>query len=32
MKYGEKIIQEFDIEKDLEIWENRHKKNYVIKI
>ncbi|MDR0762292.1 MAG: preQ(1) synthase [Campylobacteraceae bacterium] len=32
MKYGEKIIKEFDVEKDLEIWENRHKKNYVIKI
>ncbi|MDR2100058.1 MAG: NADPH-dependent 7-cyano-7-deazaguanine reductase QueF, partial [Campylobacteraceae bacterium] len=28
MKYGEKIIKEFDIEKDLEIWENSHKKNY----
>ncbi|MDR3177983.1 MAG: preQ(1) synthase [Campylobacteraceae bacterium] len=32
MKYGEKIIKEFDIEKDLEIWENRHKKDYVIKV
>lgn len=32
MKYGEKEIREFDIEKDLEIWPNKHKKNYVIKI
>jgi 7-cyano-7-deazaguanine reductase len=32
MKYGEKEIVEFDIEKDLEIWPNKHKKNYVIKI
>ena len=22
-KYGEKIISEFDVEKDLEIWENK---------
>ena len=32
MKYGEKEIVEFDVEKDLEIWPNKHKKNYVIKI
>lgn len=32
MKYGEKEISEFDIEKDLEIWENKHKKDYVIKV
>ncbi|NOX16185.1 MAG: NADPH-dependent 7-cyano-7-deazaguanine reductase QueF [Epsilonproteobacteria bacterium] len=32
MKYGEKEIKEFDIEKDLEIWPNKHKKNYIIKI
>ncbi len=32
MKYGEKEILEFDVEKDLEIWENKHKKNYTIKI
>ncbi len=32
MKYGEKEILEFDVEKDLEIWENKHKKDYVIKI
>ena len=24
MKYGEKILSEFDIEKDLEIWPNEH--------
>ena len=32
MKYGEKIIEEFDVEKDLEIWPNEHKKNYLIKM
>ena len=32
MKYGEKIIKEFDVEKDLEIWPNQHTKNYVIKL
>ncbi len=32
MKYGEKMIKEFDVEKDLEIWPNQHQKNYVIKI
>lgn len=32
MKYGEKTIIEFDIEKDLEIWPNKHQKNYIIKI
>ena len=32
MKYGEKIIKEFDVEKDLEIWPNKHKKNYKISI
>ncbi len=32
MKYGEKEISEFDIEKDLEIWPNKHQKSYVIKI
>lgn len=32
MKYGEKEIKEFDIDKDLEIWPNKHKKNYVIKL
>jgi len=32
MKYGEQIIKEFDVEKDLEIWPNQHAKNYVIKL
>jgi len=32
MKYGEKEIQEFDVEKDLEIWPNEYKKDYLIKI
>ena len=32
MKYGEKIVREFDVEKDLEIWPNTAKRDYVIKI
>lgn len=32
MKYGEKIISKFDIKKDLEIWPNEHKRNYIIKL
>lgn len=32
MKYGEKVIREFDIDKDLEIWPNKNKKNYTIKM
>ncbi|MBE0491465.1 MAG: NADPH-dependent 7-cyano-7-deazaguanine reductase QueF [Sulfurospirillum sp.] len=32
MQYGEKEIRKFDIDKDLEIWPNKHKKNYIIKI
>jgi len=32
MKYGEKIVAEFDVDKDLEIWPNEHKKNYLIKM
>ncbi len=32
MKYGEKEIKEFDTEKDLELWPNKHKKNYIIKM
>ena len=32
MKYGVQIIKAFDVEKDLEIWPNQHKKNYVIKL
>lgn len=30
MKYGEKIIKEFDLEKDFEIWENKGKNDYAI--
>ena len=32
MRYGEKEIKEFDVEKDLEIWPNKHDKKYLIKI
>jgi len=32
MKYGEKIISEFDIEKDFEVWENKHDRSYLIKV
>jgi 7-cyano-7-deazaguanine reductase len=32
MKYGEKEIKEFDVDKDLEIWPNEHDKNYLIKL
>ena len=32
MKYGEKEIKEFDPQKDLEIWENKHERDYTIKI
>ncbi len=32
MRYGEKEIKEFDVQKDLEIWPNRHNKEYLIKI
>jgi len=32
MKYGEKEIREFDVEKDLEIWPNENKKDYLIKV
>lgn len=32
MKYGEQEIKKFDVEKDLEIWPNKNKKNYTIKI
>ncbi|NPA10716.1 MAG: NADPH-dependent 7-cyano-7-deazaguanine reductase QueF [Epsilonproteobacteria bacterium] len=32
MKYGEKEIVEFDVTKDLEVWENKHDKNYTVKI
>ena len=32
MKYGEKILNEFDVEKDLEIWPNEHDRDYLIKM
>lgn len=32
MKYGEKIVRNFDVEKDLEIWPNNEKRDYLIKI
>ena len=32
MKYGEKEIAEFNVNKDLEIWPNQHKKNYKVSI
>jgi 7-cyano-7-deazaguanine reductase len=32
MKYGEEIVKNFDIDKDLEIWPNKHSKNYTINI
>lgn len=32
IKYGEKILKEFDVESDLEVWENKQTRDYVIKI
>lgn len=32
MKYGEKEIAEFDVNKDLEIWPNQHEKSYKVSI
>jgi len=32
MKYGEKEIREFDINKDENFWPNKHPKNYTINI
>ena len=32
MKYGEKEIRDCDVEKDLEIWPNENKKDYLIKV
>jgi 7-cyano-7-deazaguanine reductase len=32
MKYGEKEIREFDVQKDLEIWPNENKNDYLIKV
>ena len=32
MRYGEKEIAEFDVDKDLEIWPNKYEREYLIKI
>ncbi|MEA1918276.1 MAG: preQ(1) synthase [Campylobacterota bacterium] len=32
MKYGEKILEEFNPEKDLEIWPNEYDRKYLIKM
>lgn len=32
LKYGEKQIADFDVERDLEIWENKAKQDYAIHI
>ena len=32
MRYGEKEIKEFNVKKDLEIWENKHERDYIVKI
>ena len=32
MKYGEKEIKEFDVEKDFEIWPNENTNDYLIKV
>ncbi|MGH1600759.1 preQ(1) synthase [Campylobacter majalis] len=32
MKYGEREIKEFDVQKDLEIWPNKHQRDYTIRI
>ena len=32
MRYGEKEIKNFDPNKDLEVWPNKHEKEYLIKI
>jgi len=32
MKYGEEIVATFDVEKDLEIWPNKHDKRYKITV
>ncbi len=32
MKYGEKIVNEFDVKRDLEVWKNTHDRDYTIKI
>lgn len=32
IKYGEREIKGFDVDRDLEIWENKHERDYTIKI
>ncbi|QCD43832.1 preQ(1) synthase [Campylobacter mucosalis] len=32
LRYGEQILKEFDPETDLEIWQNKHERDYLIKI
>ncbi len=32
MKYGEKIISQFDVETDLEIWPNENERDYLVKM
>ncbi|MEA1916006.1 MAG: preQ(1) synthase [Campylobacterota bacterium] len=32
MKYGEKVVAEFNVDKDLEIWPSKYEKNYTIKV
>lgn len=32
MRYGEKEIKEFDVDKDLELWENKAENDYLVKI
>ena len=32
MKYGEKIIAQFDVETDLEIWPNENERDYLVKM
>ncbi|WP_069633209.1 preQ(1) synthase [Campylobacter pinnipediorum] len=32
MQYGEEIIKEFDVERDLEVWENKNEREFVIRI
>ena len=32
MRYGEKEIKNFDPDRDIEIWPNKHEKSYLVKI
>ncbi len=32
MRYGEEIVENFDVDRDLEIWPNKFERNYKIKI